>query len=77
MPVKCGKGSVQILARVKVVHDNRRVTRSRVYIIQIFNLWDQFNISRGRAAIVFIALLIYLQRVGTAEASLTVRQAIN
>ena len=31
-------------SRVEVVHVNRRVTASRVYIIQIFDLWDQSGI---------------------------------
>ena len=56
---------------------NRRVTGSRVYIIRIFDFWDQLNISGGRAAIVFITMLIFLQRLCTAEARLTARHASN
>ena len=38
---------------------------------------NQFEISEGRAANVFIALLICLQRLGTAEARLTARHVSN
>ena len=34
-----------------VVHVNRRVTGSRVYIIRIFDLCGQFNISGGKASL--------------------------
>ena len=66
-----------IAARVRGVCVSRRVTASRAYIIRISDLRNQFNISGGRAAVVFIALLISLQRLGTAEARLTVRHASN
>ena len=56
-------------ARVKFVHANRRVTGYRVYVIQIFDLWDHFNISGGRAAIVFIALLICWHNRGKTDCS--------
>ena len=64
------------LQRKNQVHVNRRVTGSRVYIL-IFDLWDQLNIRGGRAAIVFIALLISLPRLSTAHAGLTVLHASN
>ena len=63
-----------IKARVKIVHVNRRVTRSRVYVIRIFDFWDQFNISGGRAAIVFIAMLTFFAKTRHIRARLTARQ---
>ena len=55
----------------------RRVIGSRVYIIRIFDFWDKFNINGGRAAIVLIALLISMQRLGTAEAKCAACEELN
>ena len=53
--------------RVKVTHVNRRVSGYRVYSIRIFDLCHQFNIIGGRAAIVFIAFLIFLHNCDKAD----------
>ena len=66
-----------IKARVKVVHVNRRVTGSRVYIIRIYDLWDQLNISGDRAAICLHSFVYLFAKTRHSRARLTVRHAFN